>query len=130
MMELQERQEGRVFVVSLAGLIRADSDLKDLERFFTTRGSLMMVVELSRLEYINSQGLSILLSAWRRARREGGRVIMAAARGAVRKIFEVTHLGSFITTCDSLDEAMAVLTGSAPQQVAVSTAAGSVNGKQ
>lgn len=58
-----------------------------------------VVVDLSGLDFLDSTGLSALIVARRRADRFGTRLGLAGARGAVRKVLEITgldrHLGSY-----------------------------------
>lgn len=94
-----------------------DAALQELDAALAEAGAEAVVLDLSRLQYINSHGISIILSAWRRTRRLGGSFALTAPRGAVRKLFELTRISSFVETRGTVDEAVTfVTTRSAPDQ--------------
>ncbi|MBB6122033.1 STAS domain-containing protein [Nocardiopsis algeriensis] len=51
-----------------------------------------LVVDMSRTEFCDSTGISVLLSAMKRARDKGGDLEIAAPRPAVMRVLEVTGL--------------------------------------
>jgi anti-sigma B factor antagonist len=46
-----------------------------------------IVIDLSDVTYINSGGLRCLVTAWRRARRQGGNVYLTGLRARVHDVF-------------------------------------------
>lgn len=106
-MEIKQKTEGGIRVISLFGVVE-DRNLKELDDLLIAYGAARIVLDLTRLDYINSQGISIFLAAWRRARREGGSFVLGAPRGAVRKIFEVAHIGNFIPLRETIEEAIQI----------------------
>ncbi|HSM58640.1 MAG TPA: STAS domain-containing protein [Candidatus Sulfomarinibacteraceae bacterium] len=46
-----------------------------------------IIVDLSDVSYINSGGLRCLVTAWRKARKEGGNVILSGLRARVHDVF-------------------------------------------
>ncbi len=108
MMEIRESLENGAHVIALIGSAE-DAQLSEMDSLLESLGSKRVILDLSRLDYLNSQGISVLLMAWRRARRESGRFVLAAPRGAVRKLFEITRLSSFILTRDTLEEALSLV---------------------
>jgi anti-sigma B factor antagonist len=69
-----------------------------------------IVVDLSGVEFCDSTGMNVLLSAMKRARERGGSLELAGPRPAVRKILQVTGLDSVFTV---LDDAYAPVADSA-----------------
>src|SRR5215212_8511694 len=57
-----------------------------------TRGKGPLVIDLTRLDFIDSTGLSVLLNAKRRLTRRGRGFALACPPGHVRRILEVTQL--------------------------------------
>ncbi|MDA0564636.1 STAS domain-containing protein [Streptomonospora sp. S1-112] len=66
-------------------------------------GARRLVVDMSGVEFCDSTGMSVLLSALKRAREHKGTLELVAPKPAVRKILEVTGLASVFTIQDSLD---------------------------
>ena len=56
-----------------------------------TRG---MVIDMSRVEFIDSTGLSVLLNALRRVTREEGMLSLVITNPTVLRLFEITKLDS------------------------------------
>jgi anti-sigma B factor antagonist len=65
-----------------------------------------IIVDLSRTEFCDSSGLSVLVRALRRARAEGGELRLVVSTHAVRRIIAVTGVGAIFTVFASLDEAL------------------------
>ncbi|MBV2364301.1 STAS domain-containing protein [Streptomonospora sp. NEAU-YY374] len=66
-------------------------------------GARRLVIDMSGVEFCDSTGMSVLLSAMKRARERKGTLELVAPKPAVRKILEVTGLISVFTVQDSLD---------------------------
>ncbi len=63
-----------------------------------------VVVDLSGVEFCDSTGMNVLLSAMKRARERGGALDLAGPQPAVRKVLQVTGLDSvFNVVEDSAD---------------------------
>jgi anti-sigma B factor antagonist len=60
-----------------------------------------VVVDMSGVEFCDSTGMNVLLSAMKRAREHGGGLNLACPRPAVRKILQVTGLDSVFTVVDA-----------------------------
>lgn len=65
-----------------------------------------LVVDLTRLDFIDSTGLSLLLNLHRRVVRRGGRLSVACPPGPVRRVFEVTRLEDTLRLRASLPAAI------------------------
>lgn len=64
------------------------------------------MIDCSRLEFCDSTGLNVLLSARLRAEAEGGAVHLAAMRPTVARVLEITGAEAVFTVHDSLDQAL------------------------
>jgi anti-sigma B factor antagonist len=72
-----------------------------------------IVVDLSGVEFCDSTGMNVLLSAMKRAREHGGGLELASPRPAVRKILQVTGLDSVFTVVDAAADTAAAGEGAA-----------------
>lgn len=66
-----------------------------------------VVVDMTGTRFCDSAGLHVLVSAHRRARSEGGQVLLVITGAAVLRIFAITALDRVIPNFSSLDEALA-----------------------
>ena len=63
-----------------------------------------IVVDMSGVDFCDSTGMNVLLSALKRAREQGGELELAGPRPAVRKILQVTGLDTVFTVLDHVGE--------------------------
>jgi anti-anti-sigma factor len=68
-----------------------------------------LVVDMAEVSYISSRGLKALVSAWRRAGDEGGRLVMCAMVPRVLSIFDTVGFTQIFDIYPSLDAALATL---------------------
>ncbi|MEZ0073710.1 anti-sigma B factor antagonist [Planotetraspora sp. GP83] len=61
-----------------------------------------VVIDMSGVEFCDSTGMNVLLSALKRLRERGGSLEVAAPRPAVRKILQVTGLDSVFTVHEAV----------------------------
>jgi anti-sigma B factor antagonist len=61
-----------------------------------------VVIDMSGVEFCDSTGMNVLLSALKRMRERGGVLEVASPRPAVRKILQVTGLDSVFTVHDTI----------------------------
>jgi anti-sigma B factor antagonist len=68
-----------------------------------------LVVDLTRTRFCDSAAIHALVDAYKRARAEGGQVLLAVSGTAVPRIFEVTGLDRLLPRFPSVAEALASL---------------------
>ncbi|WP_018654332.1 STAS domain-containing protein [Actinomadura flavalba] len=61
-----------------------------------------IVVDLSGVEFCDSTGMNVLLSAMKRVQGKGGSFELAAPRTSVRRILQVTGLDTVFTVVDAV----------------------------
>ena len=65
-----------------------------------------LVVDLSRVDYMDSSGIGTLVEIFRRVKGFEGEMILVALQPRVRGVFEITKLDKFFTIHDSVAEAL------------------------
>jgi anti-anti-sigma factor len=71
------------------------------------RGHGSFVVDMSRTRFCDCAGLQVLLAAHKRARGDGGGLVLVIAGQAVLRLFEITGADTVIPCFASLEEALA-----------------------
>jgi anti-sigma B factor antagonist len=66
-----------------------------------------LIVDLSDLSFMDSTGLNVLLTAFRRLRKRGRAMAVVCPPGPVRRVFELTRMLETLSVCDDRDRAMA-----------------------
>ena len=104
-LRVSSRSQGDHTIVALAGeidLYTAPRLQSELTAAMGAGKPARIVVDMSAVEFCDSTGMNVLLAAHRQACERGGDLALAAPRAAVRKILEVTGLGSVFTVHDDL----------------------------
>lgn len=70
------------------------------------QGITWLYVDMSGVEYIASSGLKVLVASWRRAREEGGDVILSGLQPRISEIFEMVGFDMLFTVYPDLDTAL------------------------
>jgi anti-anti-sigma factor len=70
-------------------------------------GSRTLVVDMAQTQFCDSAGLNVLVRAHKRARTEGGELLLVICAAAVLRIFAVTGIDHLIPHFPSLPQALA-----------------------
>jgi anti-sigma B factor antagonist len=103
-LKVSSRSQGDYTVVTATGeidLYTAPRLHSELVAVLSGDGPVRLVVDMSGVEFCDSTGMNVLLSALRQARERGGQLELAAPRPGVRKILQVTGLESVFTVVES-----------------------------
>ncbi|MCE5237243.1 STAS domain-containing protein [bacterium] len=68
-------------------------------------GARWLVLDMSRVEYIDSVGLGIIVGAAKRTVEQGGNLAVVAARPNVLRVFEISGTRELLNVVETLDEA-------------------------
>ena len=106
-MEISTRKDQACTIVDLVGEvdIHGTPQLKEALSSLTKEGSLKLLVNLSKVTYIDSSGLGVLVGALKEATKQGGRLVLAGMTRDVKTVFDLTRLAKFFEIYD--DEATA-----------------------
>ncbi|MCI0547874.1 MAG: STAS domain-containing protein [Candidatus Rokubacteria bacterium] len=66
-----------------------------------------LVLDLSRVEYISSAGLLVLMLATKQARAQGGTVVVAALQTFVKEIFNISRFATLLEIHPTVRDALA-----------------------
>jgi anti-sigma B factor antagonist len=104
-LKVSSRSQGGHIVLALTGeidLYTAPRLQSELTGALAGGDPARIVVDMSAVDFCDSTGMNVLLAAHRLACERGGDLVLAGPRPPVRKILEVTGLGSVFTIHDSL----------------------------
>jgi anti-sigma B factor antagonist len=99
--EIQMERDGATVVISVRGVFDLiyeqafRESLLELER----KGPGKLVVDLGQVTFIDSTGIGLIVTAWRRSQRDGyDAVVVLPTEGQVPRAFEISGLERFIAT--------------------------------
>ncbi len=109
-MGIVEKQIGRVIVFELEGELMGGTE-KDQFRGLVDEAiknnKNKVIVDMSKVKWMNSSGLGMLMSALTSLRSSGGDLKLANVSENVRRPIQITRLDSVFEEFDSIEEAMA-----------------------
>jgi anti-sigma B factor antagonist len=94
MAETKTQQIGDVTVVEMAGRLHLGNSLMYAENAINKLiegGTRKLVIDLAKLEYLDSSGLGMLIGCSGRIEQAGGRMRVACASGPVAQVFALVH---------------------------------------
>jgi anti-sigma B factor antagonist len=75
------------------------------------KGHLKVVLDLSSLEWIDSSGVGVLVTLYKRVRSKGGSIVVGCLQRQPKEIFRLLRLESAFEVHDTVDDAVAKLKG-------------------
>jgi anti-sigma B factor antagonist len=101
--------EPDVTVVELSGHLNLGNELMSLEatvKRAIQEGVRKLVFDLTKLDYIDSAGIGMLVGCNGQMDRAGGKMRVAGAHGTVAKAFEVVHMDRIMALDADIETAM------------------------
>ncbi len=108
-MKLTSREEGGVVVLEPKGKIMGGPDatlLHDNLHEFIEQNKKKVVIDLSKVEWMNSTGLGILISGLTTLRNSGGELKLACVTEKIESLLTITKLITVFESFDSVAEAI------------------------
>jgi anti-anti-sigma factor len=104
-MEITKKEEGGIVQIEIVGRLDAASagEADETVAGILNDGANKLLFNLSRLEYLSSAGLRVLLAAAKKIRLIEGKVVLCSLTEYVKEIFEVSGFESLIPIADSVE---------------------------
>ena len=109
-MKIIENMEGNVAVLTLKGKMMGGPEMKDLHdhvKSLMSEGSKNVVIDLSKVKWLNSSGLGALMGALTTLRGEGGDLKLANVSDKIQSLLMITKLMSIFETYETIEKAVA-----------------------
>ncbi|MBW3602435.1 MAG: STAS domain-containing protein [Actinobacteria bacterium] len=107
-LSLNHRDEGAATVLEVAGEVDVYTAPKLRERLIelVQDGRHHIVVDMTKVEFLDSTGLGVLVGGLKRVRSHDGSLRLVCDKERILKIFRITGLTKVFPIHDSLDEAL------------------------
>jgi len=108
-MKLTDRVENEIVVLEPKGKIMGGPDaslLNDKIHEYIENNRKKVVIDLAKVEWMNSTGLGILISGYTRLRNHEGVLKLANVTDKIQSLLTITKLVTVFETFDSVDEAI------------------------
>jgi anti-sigma B factor antagonist len=109
-LNIKQSPAGDVMVLNLSGKIMGGPDHEKFQSEIKTlisAGHVDILLNMSRVNWVNSTGLGILVSAFHTLKKNGGQLKICEVSDRIDNILNVTQLKLVFETYDSCDEALA-----------------------
>ena len=109
-MNIKQNLNGDVMVLNLSGKIMGGPDF---EKFMTevktliSEGHVDILLDMSKVSWVNSTGLGILVSGFHTLKKSGGRLKICQVSDRIDNILNVTQLKLVFETFDTCEDALA-----------------------
>lgn len=108
-MKLSDRIENEIVILEPKGKIMGGPDaslLNDKIHEYIENNRKKVVVDLSKVEWMNSTGLGILISGYTRLRNHQGVLKLANVTDKIQSLLTITKLVTVFETFDSVEDAI------------------------
>lgn len=107
-MSLVLNSKKNTLIVRVGGdfdLVSAAEFRKLIDKSLEETMSQNLILDLSKITFIDSSGLGVILGRYRKVKANHGEVIIYGTKPAVEKIFEVSGISSLMPVCETEKEA-------------------------
>ena len=108
-MRVVTKEDKKIVIISLVGDPLGETDAQLLRKKINTISEEKIkhvIIDLSGVKHINSQGLGGLIAAMCTMLRTGGSTFFACAGVNVKETFRITHLDHIFNTYETVEEAI------------------------
>ena len=108
-MKLTDREHDGIVILEPIGKIMGGPDaslLHDKLYEYIDKGKKNIVIDLARVDWMNSTGLGILISGYTTLRNHDGQLKLANVTDKIQSLLVITKLVSVFEAHDSVDEAI------------------------
>jgi len=108
-LDLKVRKQGAHAVLEVAGEIDVYTAPKLREKLIelVNEGSYHLVVDLEKVDFLDSTGLGVLVGGLKRMRNHDGSLELVCTQDKILKIFRITGLTKVFPIYDSVEDAIA-----------------------
>ena len=109
-MNFKQNPQGDVMVLELSGKIMGGPDHEKFQNEIKTliaEGSVDILLNMAKVNWVNSTGLGILVSAFHTLKKNGGQLKIACVSDRIDNILNVTQLKLVFETFTDCDQALA-----------------------
>jgi len=107
-MEIVQNKKGDVTLLSLKGRFGPTTTPKVEEKItaLINEGEKKLALDFTDLDYINSAGLRVILSATKNLKKSGGKFILFGMKDHIKEVFDMTGFTSIMTIAGTEEEAL------------------------
>ncbi|MGB1285910.1 MAG: STAS domain-containing protein [Aggregatilineales bacterium] len=109
-MEITVDTQDEITMVTLAGRLDSATSIEVTDQVMPqVQSTGSVLVDMSRVKYMSSAGLRMLLKLHRAVHNDGGKVVLVGLAETLQEVMDITGFLDFFTISKTYDEGMRVL---------------------
>jgi len=110
-LNVSTRRSDQAAIIELHGDVNSDGDtaIKEAYHNAIAEGYSSILFNLSNAAYINTSGISVLISVVMQAKKAGHQILVAGVSPHYKKVFDLVRFSTFVTMFDTEEAALASL---------------------
>lgn len=108
-MKINHHEESGIVIIAPKGKIMGGPEstaLHDLLRDMIEQGKTKVIIDLAKVDWMNSTGLGLLISGLTTLRKADGELKLANVTDKIQSLLTITKLVTIFKSYDSIDEAV------------------------
>jgi anti-sigma B factor antagonist len=102
----------QIAIISLSGELTTKTyPYAQTQIFPLVKANALMLLEMSKISYMSSAGLRLMLALYRRITNLDGRLVIVGLSDSIRDVMEITGFLSFFSTYENLEDGIKALIG-------------------
>ena len=110
-MQINTQETNGIVVLKVVGKIMGGPEagqLNDKIHELIEAGKQKLIIDMSKLELMNSSGLGIFIGAVNTLKNNNGQLVMIHVPPRIQQLFKMTRLSSVFNIADDLDQALEI----------------------
>jgi anti-sigma B factor antagonist len=105
-LELKVRKSGTIYIIDIEGEMDLYNafKLKELVGKMLDRGISLFVINMEKVEYIDSSGIGALIFVSSALKKKNAKLVITNVHGSVKKVIELTKLTGYFPMQETLKE--------------------------
>ena len=102
-------QDGTIAIIEVRGSLVGDGETDELRADvddFVEQGNKRLILDLHKVNYMNSSGIGAVIHAHTHFVKAGGQVKLVGLTQNVQNLFAITRLVEVFDVCETIDEAV------------------------
>jgi anti-anti-sigma factor len=107
-MEITQERKGHILILTVEGRLDTSTSIRLEETLLASieGGEKQFVLDCSRLDYISSAGLRVLLLAVKKLKNVNGKIHLYALKEQIKEVFEIAGFSAIFPFFDAQEDAL------------------------
>ncbi|MFH1941557.1 MAG: STAS domain-containing protein [bacterium] len=113
-MAVREKRIGDVAIVKVRGILTGGDETKEVQenvKRLLSDGIRKIVLDMSKVGWMNSHGMGMLMACYSSVRHVGGRIAISGVTDKVENVLKITRIDTLFDQFSSVDQAVSSFSG-------------------